>query len=128
MLVAGTQLGAMISIRRGMPRRLSAMKRMPGMPATLAISCGSVMTVVTPRGMTRSEVGGDAEAAFDVDVSVDQAGSDVCIFQIDGLFGGIAGADAGDFAVVDGDVGGFDFATEDIDEAGVFEKKIGGFI
>ncbi len=52
MAVAGTHEEAMSLTASGSPRAASTMKRMPGSPATLAISCGSLTTQVTPRGST----------------------------------------------------------------------------
>ena len=50
--VAGTHEGAITSIERREPFAHSSMKRIPSRPRTLAISCGSVTTVVVPRGTT----------------------------------------------------------------------------
>ena len=50
--VAGTQLGAMMTMCSGDPHAASAINRTPAGPATFAISCGSVTTVVTPCGNT----------------------------------------------------------------------------
>ncbi len=50
--VAGTQLGAMISMESGSPRAASSIQRTPAAPCTLAISCGSATTVPVPRGTT----------------------------------------------------------------------------
>ena len=50
--VAGTQEEAITNIASGEPFAQSSMKRIPSRPRTLAISCGSVTTVVVPRGTT----------------------------------------------------------------------------
>ena len=55
-----------------------------------------------------------AETAFDVDVGVDQPWADVCAVQIDGLAGTVARPDPGDALAVDGNVGLFDCAGEQI--------------
>ena len=48
---------------------------MPSAPSTLAISCGSQITVVTPCGSTqRSNSSGVTSEEFDVQVRVDEAG------------------------------------------------------
>src|SRR5439155_9629300 len=69
------------------------------------------------------------KAALDVDVRVDQSGGDVRAGEVDFLFPAIVAADAGDALAVDGDVGRvFDLAGEDVDDAGVLEKKVGGSV
>ncbi len=50
--VAGTHDEAMTYIDSGPRLADSNMKRMPSRPSTLAISCGSVTTVVVPSGTT----------------------------------------------------------------------------
>src|SRR4030042_5091489 len=57
-LVAGAQEGAIIKTLRGMPLADSAMKRMPLKPMTLAISWGSITTLVVPLGRTARANGG----------------------------------------------------------------------
>ena len=52
MEVAGTQEGIMMKTLSGIPLADSAMKRIPLEPRTLAISWGSVTTVVVPWGRT----------------------------------------------------------------------------
>ncbi len=45
---AGTQEGIIKYISKGLLCALSSMKDIPSIPSTLAISCGSATTVVTP--------------------------------------------------------------------------------
>ncbi len=64
--VAGTQDEAITYMLSGPNFALSNMKRMPSRPSTLAISCGSVMTVVVPRGTTAraNSAGGTSELSM----------------------------------------------------------------
>ena len=50
--VAGTQLGAMTSRRRGRPQAAWSIQRTPAAPWTFAISWGSTTAVPVPRGTT----------------------------------------------------------------------------
>ena len=72
----------------------------------------------------RGKLGRRAEAAFDVHVRVDEAGSHVPPAQINGLRGAVAAADTHDPAVCHGDVGFFDCAGKDVDDAPVAQQQI----
>jgi hypothetical protein len=82
------------------------------------------------RDAARHDRGGElwreAEGTFDVDVAVDEAGGDEGVVEVDLVTRPVAGADAGDAVGVDGDVGGFDGAGEDVDQSRVAEEQVGG--
>jgi hypothetical protein len=71
------------------------------------------------------ELRGRAEAALDVDVGVEEPGGDEAAAEVERAGGRVAGADAGDAVAVDRDVGLFDLAGEDVDDAGVGEQQVG---
>ena len=58
-----------------------------------------------------------------MDVSVDQAGSDVRAIQVDFLLARVF-PDSRDTIADDRDVAGFDFAAEDIDDAAVSQHQV----
>ncbi len=60
------------------------------------------------------------QRTFDVNVSVDESGADVTAAQIDYVPRFIAFAQAGDARADNGNVGGIDFASEDVDQLCVF--------
>ncbi len=124
--VAGTQEGAITNIESGEPLALSSMKRMPSRPSTLAISCGSVTTVVVPRGTTaRANSDGRHHGALDVDVGVEQAGREIGAAEVERLARGVAGADADDDAARERDLGRIDLAGEHVDQLQVGEQEVG---
>ena len=118
MAVAGTHEGAMITTPRGRRRLSAAMKRMPATPATLAISCGIGHHRGDAVGQHRlGELGGDAEAALDMDVGVDQTRGHVGAGQINVGLAGVAAAYAGNALTAEPDVGLFDLAGKYVDQA-----------
>ena len=58
-------------------------------------------------------------------MAVDETGCEEAALEIDDPMRVIV-AEGHDAAVVDGDVGGMNFAAEDVDEAGVFEEEFRG--
>ena len=72
----------------------------------------------------RGKLGRRAEAAFDVHVRVDKAGRHVAFAQVNGPRGVIAVPDAHDAAGRHGDVGFFDCAGKDVDDAPVAQQQI----
>jgi len=71
------------------------------------------------------ELGGDAQAAFDVDVCIDQPGGNEGAFEIDRTIGPVVRTQTGDAIIEDCDVGLFDFTREDIYEMRIAEKQVG---
>lgn len=77
---------------------------------------------------SRRELRRSAQAAFDVNVGIDETWSDERTAEVDLLRALILIADSGDSAVEDGDVCGFDFAAEHVDNLAAGKKQIGANI
>ena len=82
----GTQLGICTKMLIGMPIASSCISLTPGIPSTLAISCGSMnMRRRAMRDHGAGEFGDGHHAAFDMHVAVAKAGHEIAAVGVDRL-------------------------------------------
>ena len=111
---------------RGKPATAVRIASIPGNPATLAISCGSVTTAPVPWGTTaRANSGAQtSELSRWMWASMNEGATNRPV-DVDPLVRLGVVADAGDAAVGDRDVGPLDLTREDVDDPPAGDDEVG---